>query len=350
MAFLIGQYAMKHEFLRLEKLGFLKPITIHHKQNTLTTLIDYIINGGFSYFFGYKIIYVIKNYQLFTENPQIYLFSSQGNILMGLICLISTVVYIYKNNQKKEVQAKSFLPSDLSWNILFVAAGSGIVGAKLFAVFENIDLLLKDPVSAIFSLSGLTFYGGLIMGTVCVIIYSKYYKINTVVLADAFAPALILAYGIGRLGCHFSGDGDWGIISKMSQKPYVFPDWLWGYKFPHNVIEAGVQIEGCIGKYCHELPYHVYPTSLYEAIFGCIAFLILWNIKKSIKIPGVLFCIYLIMNGAERFLIEMIRVTEKYNIIGMQLTQAQIIGFLIITIGIMGIVYFKKYHIQHEPV
>ena len=110
---------------------------------------------------------------------------------------------------------------------------------------------------------------------------AKKHQISIPRLADVFAPALILAYGIGRLGCHFSGDGDWGIISNMSNKPFLFPDWLWGYNFPHNVIETGVKIEDCVGKYCHELPYLVYPTSLYEASFGIIAFLFTIKIKEE---------------------------------------------------------------------
>ena len=151
-----------------------------------------------------------------------------------------------------------------------------------------------------------------------------------------------MAYGIGRLGCHFSGDGDWGIISNLNNKPSIFPDWFWGYNFPHNVIEAGQRIEGCIGKYCHELPYMVYPTSLYEACFGILMFLFLIKIRKYIATPGVLFGIYLIINGLERFLIEMIRVTEKYIVLGFNVTQAQIIGLLIIVTGITLIVYLKK--------
>ena len=146
------------------------------------------------------------------------------------------------------------------------------------------------------------------------------------------------------MGCHFSGDGDWGIASNMANKPFFLPEWMWGYNFPHNVIHAGEYIEGCVGKYCHQLPYLVYPTSLYEALFGILAFFLLWNIRKHIQIPGLLFCIYLILNGIERFLIETIRITEKYNILWIDLTQAQVIGFIICIIGLTGVIYLKKSH------
>ena len=108
-----------------------------------------------------------------------------------------------------------------------IAAISGIIGAKIFANLENWDDFLNDPLGQIFSFSGLTFYGGLIFGTITVILYAKKHNIKITYLADVFAPSLILAYGIGRFGCYFSGDGDWGITSNMSQKPIFIPDWFW---------------------------------------------------------------------------------------------------------------------------
>ena len=342
LAFITGAHFIKSGFVKLEKEKIFKSISIENRKNKIEIFFDYFINGLMAFFFGYKITYILQNYTLFSESPQSVLLSSNGNTLLGLVLLVISIIYIYYNNKKHKPTTIQVLPSELSWNFMFVAAISGIIGAKLFAVLEDIPYLLQDPISALFSFSGLTFYGGLIMGTICVIIYAKKHHISIPRLADVFAPALILAYGIGRLGCHFSGDGDWGIISNMSNKPFLFPEWLWGYNFPHNVIETGVKIENCVGKYCHELPYLVYPTSLYEATFGIMAFLFLWHLRKYISIPGILFCIYLILNGLERFLIEFIRVTDKYNIIGLELTQAQVIAILLIIIGAVGIFFLKK--------
>ena len=342
LAFLFGRYFIKKEFLRLESLKIFKNVTLENKKYNSESIIDYMINGLMSFLFGYKIIYIIQNYSAFAESPQKIVLSSDGNLLLGILFLISTIAYIYYSNTQQKERQTTILPSNLSWNFIFVAAVGGIIGAKLFTVFEDIDYLLKDPISALFSFSGLTFYGGLILGAISVILYAKKYKIPIPNLSDTFAPSLILAYGIGRLGCHFSGDGDWGIVANMDNKPSLIPEWLWGYNFPHNVIEAGQRIEGCVGKYCNELPYFVHPTSLYEALFGIMAFLFLWHIRKKISIPGVLFLIYLILNGIERYLIETIRITEKYNVLGMQLTQAQVIAIIISIIGIVGIIYLNK--------
>ena len=286
-------------------------------------------------------------------HPQKILFSKDGNLVLGLIFLSFNIYFIYIESKKikDEIDNKrknTILPSQLSWSFIFVAALSGIIGAKLFAVLENLPLFIKDPIGQLLSFSGLTFYGGLIAGTISVVLYAKRYKINIYKLADVFAPALILAYGIGRLGCHFSGDGDWGIPSTLAKKPSILPDWFWSYSFPNNVIKEGDLIPGCLDQtaenydpygYCYELSSAVYPTSLYEACFGILAFIFLWNIRKHISTSGILFCIYLILNGVERFLIEWIRVTDK--ILG-PFTQAQIIGVIICIIGIVGIYYLNN--------
>ena len=50
---------------------------------------------------------------------------------------------------------------------------------------------------------------------------------------------MMLAYGVGRLGCHFSGDGDWGDPNRFEKPLSILPDWLWAYRYPNNVINEG---------------------------------------------------------------------------------------------------------------
>ena len=64
----------------------------------------------------------------------------------------------------------------------------------------------------------------------------------------------------------------------------------------------------------------------------------LWSIRKRITIPAMLFFIYLIFNGFERFWIEKIRVNERYDIMGIQTTQAEFISVILMIIGIIGCV------------
>ena len=350
LAFLFGRYFIYKELLRKKKLGHVHEIVIEETKYGLKFIISFIINSIISFCFGYKIIYLISNYSSFSMHPQLLILNNEGNYITGIIFLLFYCLnYLLTQEKNKTRRTTTINPEKLSWNLLFIAAISGIVGAKLFSVLENFNYFIQDPISTIFSFSGLTFYGGLIFGTICVTIYAKINRISFFHLADIFAPSLLLSYGIGRLGCHFSGDGDWGIVSNMSNKPFYVPDWFWGYKFPHNVIEAGERIEGCVGKYCYQLTQEVYPTSLYEALFGIIGFLFLWRLRKKIIEPGVLFLIYLIINGFERFTIESIRVTEKYQVFIFQLTQAQIIAIIITFLGLIGILLIRNRQ-KHESI
>ena len=116
------------------------------------------------------------------------------------------------------------------------------------------------------------------------------------------------------------------------------PDWAWAYPYPNNVINAGVPIEGCVGPYCNELLYPVFPTPIYEIVMALGLFALLWYLRKRINISGMLFGIYMVVSGLERFLIEKIRVNTKYILFGQEITQAELISLAMIIIG-LAIVY-----------
>lgn len=181
-------------------------------------------------------------------------------------------------------------------------------------------------------------YGGLIVGACTVLYYARKKGIDLIQLCDATAPGLMLAYGVGRLGCQLAGDGDWGVINTAAPTGLfrVLPDWCWSFTYPHNVINEGIPIAGCDGKYCYELAQGVYPTPLYEATACILLFFLLWSVRKRISIPGQVFSLYLLLNGVERFLIELIRVNSLYHVGTFSFTQAQLISFLLILTGITG--------------
>ena len=168
-------------------------------------------------------------------------------------------------------------------------------------------------------------------------------------LGDLVAPGLILAYGIGRIGCHVAGDGDWGIVNTLVKPEWLafLPDWAWAYDYPHNIINHGVRIAGCTGPHCFQLAEKVFPTPIYETTMAVIIFAILWSIRKRIKTPGMLFAIYLMFNGAERFFIEKIRVNNVYHIAGIDITQAEIISPILFLAGLILLIVFKKTKIRN---
>ena len=204
---------------------------------------------------------------------------------------------------------------------------------------------MADPVGSILSFDGLTMYGGLILASIVLIWYGKKHNMPTPHLIDSAAPPLMIGYGVGRIGCHLAGDGDWG-IDNLNPKPGWLswaPDWLWKFDYPHNVVNYGEPMAGCLDeKYCNHLVPPVYPTPLYETMMCIFLFLILWNIRKKITTPGLLFSIYLIFNGIERFFIEKIRVNTLYNVNGFRFTQAELISTVLFLLGVIGVFYFKR--------
>lgn len=252
--------------------------------------------------------------------------------------------------------------------IVMIAALGGLVGAKLFNAFETWDDFIQDPIGSLFSRSGLTFYGGLIVATAVFYYFARKHKISFAHLCDSAAPAIMVAYGIGRLGCQFAGDGDWGIYNtayvtapdgtlqsatkeegRKSLMLYAgdfrrgnaMPDtghlyapapseafrWLWAQNYARNVSNDGIPLKDCPHPdYCHVLPVAVFPTPVYESIVSIGLFFFLWGIRHRLKRPWQMFGIYLILNGLERFLVEQIRVNYEYDWGWLHPTQAEIIA------------------------
>jgi len=341
IAFLAASYIIKIELQRKEKEGKISIIKIKKIVGLKLNSIDIGIALFSGFLIGFKLLEAIFNYQDLVADPQLFILSLRGNLFGGMLFAILSLYNKQKENKKQELDKpkeidKEIHPYELVGNITIIAAISGIIGAKIFHNLENIKDFLADPIGQIMAFSGLTFYGGLICGAISVVLYCRKYKLNVLHLIDSAAPALMLAYGVGRIGCQMSGDGDWGIVNLTPKPEWLnsFPDWIWSYDFPNNVINAGIYIDGCTGRFCSVLPQPVWPTALYEVIMCIILFLVLWLIRKRITIPGLLFCIYLIMNGIERFFIEKIRVNTEYDILG-GITQAEIISFCLIITGLL---------------
>ncbi len=341
-AFLVAALLLRHELVRKERAGVIGSTikkTLIGKPASVTEL---IITFFISLFVGYKISGIIVYYDLMVANPQDFIFSPEGSWVGGLIIAIAFTFYQYyfKNKQKlavpewKEIEVPA---KDQVWPIVFIAVIFGILGAKIFHQLENLDEFMRDPVGSLLSFSGLTFYGGLIVAAFAIAIYAEKHNIPWQQIADSVAPSLIIAYGIGRIGCQVSGDGDWGIVNTLSQPGWLsfLPDWVWAYNYPHNILNQGIPIEGCTGPHCFVLAEPVFPTPIYETTMALVIFAILWSIRKRLNVPGSLFTIYLMFNGAERFLIEKIRVNNVFDFLGMRVTQAEIISTVLFIIGLI---------------
>lgn len=340
LSFILGAMVLAAELKRKSKQGLMQPSEVQVMVGKPASFSDIFLNFLLGFLLGFKILALFLMDSSVTDDPQAFIFSPRGSwpAGIGLGLLFGFLKWWEKKKQelpKPELRKIRIWPQDRVGEITILALVFGLLGAKLFDTFENWGEFVKDP-SIIFSARGLTFYGGLICATLAIWWYARKHKIGIWHLSDAAAPALMLTYGTGRIGCQVSGDGDWGIENPYPKPFDWLPDWMWSYTYPHNVNEVGVKIEGCTDlRYCYELENAVYPTAFYETVICIILFLVIWFLRKKFKAPGTLFGFYLVLNGLERFFIEKIRVNEKINFMGFQPTQAEIISSMLILTGLI---------------
>ncbi|MGF1925775.1 MAG: prolipoprotein diacylglyceryl transferase [Bacteroidia bacterium] len=352
LAFVAGYWAFSEEAKRKEALGIIKPTLRKITIGEPATAISLFTNAFFGFLVGYKLVYALLNYPLFVSDSQLVLLSGKGNIFGGIALAALFAYWEYKEKDKAKLPKPKTVevtvrPHELMSSLIVWAAVWGFLGAKIFDNLEHWDTFIQDPIGGLLSFSGLTFYGGLICGGAAVLYIAAKNGIKPLHMLDIGGPGMMLAYSVGRIGCHLSGDGDWGIVN-LNPKPFSWlPDWLWAYTYPNNVANEGVPIADCVGKFCNVLPQPVYPTPLYEVIAAFLIFLVLWKIRHQIKLPGMMFGIYLMFNGLERFLVELIRVNSKYNVAGIPFTQAELISTILFICGLLLVIFSIKNKEKH---
>jgi phosphatidylglycerol:prolipoprotein diacylglycerol transferase len=354
LSFIAAAFVLTSELKRKSKEGLLTYKDEKVIVGKPASVLELVLNFLLGFLFGYKLIgaFIERNELIDTQS---YILSLRGSWVAGIIggLVFAFLKWQEKNKvklAKPEERTVRVWPQDRVGDMVIYAFIFGFIGAKIFHNLENLDDLIRDPFGSLISFSGLTFYGGLIFATIAIWRYCKRNNMNPIVVADAFAPPMILAYGLGRIGCQVAGDGDWGIVN-THPKPFSWlPDWAWAYNYPHNVIGEGMQIPGCTGQYCAILPSAVFPTPLYEIVTCLLLFAFLWSIRKKIKTPGVLTAIYLIVNGIERFFIELIRVNTKYHFFGINPTQAELIAAFLVISGVVLLIYFTRHNKTHQLV
>jgi phosphatidylglycerol---prolipoprotein diacylglyceryl transferase len=199
-------------------------------------------------------------------------------------------------------------PVDWAYEITFSALVGGIVGARGYYLIQNYSQVKHDLIGSIFSGTGLVWYGGAIGGAIGVIAWMHWRKMMNLVMLDMCATALALGYGIGRIGCQVSGDGDYGIRSKLP--------WAMGY--PHGTVPTppGVRVQ---------------PTPIYETVTMCLVAYLLWHLRDRVR-PGVVLALYCVLSGVERFLVEFVR---RNNEVFAGLTSPQLESLGLLVIGLL---------------
>ena len=195
-------------------------------------------------------------------------------------------------------------PADWTYEAVFAALIGGVVGSRVDFLIQNWDEVSGDVLGNIFSGSGLVFFGGLIGGAIGVLLWAWWRGWLGWELLDTAAAPIAIGYTVGRIGCQVSGDGDYGVESDLP----------WAMAYPEGTVPTDET---------------VHPTPVYDTLTMGLATLVLWHLRDRFA-PGVLFGLYLIIAGAQRFLIELIRRND--SVVG-GLTLAQLFSLGLLALG-----------------
>ena len=196
-------------------------------------------------------------------------------------------------------------------SIVAVSTVAGVLGAKLWHVLETPHLLMQHPAELLFDRAGFAWYGGLIFGILALLWQARVYKLGGLHMLDLSAAAASVGYGVGRLGCLVSGDGDYG-------KPTNLP---WGMSFPNGLVPTDQR---------------VHPTPIYELFGALFIAWILWRrgAPERRRPIGQITGEYLILAGIARFLVEFIRINPRI-FLGMSNAQLASLGAIAFGLGLV---------------
>ncbi len=174
--------------------------------------------------------------------------------------------------------------------IIGITGLAGLVGSRLYHLLESPREFFADPWPQLFSTMGFAFVGAVIGGFIALVILARRFRIPALLMLDVASPAAALGYGIGRIGCLISGDGDYGIPTSLP----------WGMSFPNGIVPTTER---------------VHPTPIYEFLAAIVIFWILWwlgaRVMKARGPNGIVFAAYLIVSGVTRYLVEIIRINPR---------------------------------------
>jgi phosphatidylglycerol:prolipoprotein diacylglycerol transferase len=270
-------------------------------------------------------------------------------LMLGISFLLGS--YILSGELKRKG-----LDARLGGTITTFAIIFGIAGAKILFLIENWSDFIKDPAGMAFSAGGLTWYGGFILAMTVVYFYLRAKKVPFLKVWDGLGLALIIAYGVGRVGCHLSGDGDYGPPTKLPwgtiyAQGTAKPTYQLGEYFERNpdarlqwnydslrVLPAGVDRLGHrYNRFDEVTPLH--PTPLYELVLGIVGFAILWSMRKKASPDGMLFMMYLMLASVFRFTVEFWRLNSR---VWQGLSEAQVLAILLFVIGLTGAYLLRR--------
>jgi phosphatidylglycerol:prolipoprotein diacylglycerol transferase len=234
-----------------------------------------------------------------------------GPIVIGTYGLSLLVAFIISWKALEANLIRNNLPGHRADWIIILLSVSGILGSKVYHVLESPAELLAHPSKLFIFTGGFAWFGGFLAGVLALCFLARCYKMPALRLLDLASPVAALGYSIGRLGCLFAGDGDYGVPTSLP----------WGMSFPNGIVPT---------------MYAVHPTPIYEFLVSILIFNYLWRVTDPELPCGSILARYLVLAGAARFLVEFIRLNPR-TILG--LSNAQILSLLCLVVGLMIFAY-----------
>jgi phosphatidylglycerol:prolipoprotein diacylglycerol transferase len=263
-------------------------------------------------------------------------------------------------------------------NAALIALVSGIVGARASHVLENLDEFTRSDLSVwqnvvnVFNMrsGGLTYYGGFLLAFPVTVYYGVKKKVPIRLGMDIIAPCLMIGLGFGRVGCFLNGcchgaecDLPWAVSFPYYSNAYIdqFADKERPLPVPPPLIEETEEHPKphlvpperlkAMGPQYVELASHqrsrkVHPAQLYSTITAWMLAALLVAYFTLPHAPGRVFALMMILEGATRFLLEMLR-TEP-PVIG-RLSLSMIIGLGLVAGGAILWVVFGRYQRDGAP-
>ncbi len=232
------------------------------------------------------------------------------------------------------------------YTIVAAVAFVGILGAKIWHVIDTpADRLNADTFRSLGALlgwfrGGFAWFGGFVAGIAALLIIARRNGVNMLTMLDLSSSAAAVGYAVGRIGCLISGDGDYGMPTRL---PWgmAFPDGLVPTTGPNGTCALNGWPQNCA----------VHPTPIYEFIACVLIYWYIWRRgSRAIQhplAPGVIIGEFLILFGIERFLVEFIRINPR---ILWGMSNAQLAALLTIVAGVVLLIIARRRFRKVDPV
>ena len=268
-------------------------------------------------------------------------------LLLWLAAVAATVV-LHKNFVRNGVDADAL-------SVVAFVVIAGVIGAKTWHELQNVaDLKFalrsmgapgwRHPFDVVMEFlhwfqAGFAWFGGMLVGIAMLMWQGRTAKPEgltgwkaSVRMLDLAAPAAAIGYGVGRIGCLTSGDGDYGKVTTLP----------WGV---HLRADALVPVRALVpGAAANAM---VQPTPVYEFLFSLALAWLLWRLGTKARPLGWLTGLYLVLSGIGRFLVEFVRLNPRLY---WGMSNAQVAALGSVVVGVVVVMATRRGEVVATPV